>query len=79
MYYILIPKEVIEKRNVFSDYPKLPGGDGRTILPVGDLRFTQFSYGQVELINQENLDTLIVSLRSKDSASSTNTEKGGTK
>lgn len=47
--------------------------------PSATLRFTQFSYGQVELINQEDLDTLIVSLRSKDSASSTNTEKGGAK
>lgn len=79
MYYILIPKEVIENRNVFSDYPTLPGGDGRTILPVGDLRFTQFSYGQVELINQEDLDTLIVSIKSKDSASSTNAKKGDDK
>lgn len=70
MYYVLVPKTVIESRNVFTDYPKLV--DGRTILPIGDLRFTNFSYGEVELINQSDLDSLIDSQKSS-------TKKGGTK
>lgn len=70
MYYVLVPQAVIESRNVFTDYPKL--ADGRTILPIGDLRFTNFSYGEVELINQSDLDSLIDSQKS-------NTKKGGTK
>lgn len=70
MYYILVPQQLIKSRGVFTDYQTLPGGDGRTILPVGDLRFTQFSYGQVELINQEDLDSLVSSLKAKSSSSS---------
>lgn len=54
MYYIIVPKEVIDERGVFTDKPRL--SDGGAVVPVGDLRFTRFSYGGVRLLNDK--DTL---------------------
>lgn len=52
-YYIVISKEICEQRHVFLDYPTLP--DGRRIITPRDLNNTKFSYGTVELLNEESL------------------------
>ena len=56
-YHILVPRELIEKRHVFPNNPKLP--DGRTVLSVRDLGYTRFSYGQVEIVNDADLAELM--------------------
>lgn len=71
MYYILVPQKFISERQVFTDNEQLPEPDGRTVVPVSDLRFTQFSYGQVELINATDLALLRDALTPSASASST--------
>lgn len=71
MYYILVPQKLISERQVFTDNEQLPEPDGRTVVPVSDLRFTQFSYGQVELINASDLALLRDALTPSASASST--------
>lgn len=63
MYYVLVPQKLIEERQVFTDNEVLPAPDNRTVVPLGDLRFTQFSYGQVELINDADLSSLRASLQ----------------
>lgn len=69
MYFILVDKSVLDKRRVFPNAETLPEPDGRAVIPTGDLRFTRFSYGQVELINDSDLASLRESIKS--SASST--------
>lgn len=71
MYYILVPHKLISERQVFTENEQLPEPDGRTVVPVSDLRFTQFSYGQVELINASDLALLRDALTPSASASST--------
>ncbi|MBO4906224.1 MAG: hypothetical protein J5486_04195 [Bacteroidaceae bacterium] len=56
-YHILVPKELIEQRHVFPDNPKT--ADGRTVLSIRDLSYTRFSYGQVEIVNDADLATLM--------------------
>lgn len=68
MYFILVDKSVIDKRRVFPNAETLPEPDGRAVIPIGDLRFTRFSYGTVELINDADLSTLRESIKSSTSA-----------
>ncbi|MBR0202452.1 MAG: hypothetical protein IJQ44_08335 [Bacteroidaceae bacterium] len=56
-YHILVPQSLIESRHVFPDNPKLP--DGRTVLSVRDLSYTRFSYGPVEIVNDQDLAELM--------------------
>lgn len=63
MYYVLVPQQLIKERGVFEDNEVLPSPDNRTVLELGDLRFTNFSYGPVEIINAQDLSALRVSLR----------------
>ena len=56
-YHILVPPSLIESRHVFPDNPKLP--DGRTVLSVRDLSYTRFSYGPVEIVNDQDLAELM--------------------
>ncbi len=63
MYYVLVPQKVIKERGVFTDNEVLPAPDNRTVLELGDLRFTSFSYGPVEIINAQDLNSLRVSLQ----------------
>lgn len=64
MYYILVDKQKLDERRVFPNASTLPEPDGRAIIPVGDLRFTRFSYGEVELINDTDLASLRESIKS---------------
>lgn len=63
MYYVLVPQKVIKERGVFTDNEVLPSPDNRTVLELSDLRFTSFSYGPVEIINAQDLNSLRVSLQ----------------
>lgn len=63
MYYVLVPQQLIKERGVFEDNEVLPSPDNRTVLELGDLRFTNFSYGPVEIINAQDLSALRVSLQ----------------
>lgn len=63
MYYVLVPQKVIKERGVFTDNEVLPAPDNRTVLELSDLRFTNFSYGPVEIINAQDLNSLRVSLQ----------------
>ena len=63
MYYVLVPQKVIKERGVFTDNEVLPAPDNRTVLALSDLRFTSFSYGPVEIINAQDLNSLRVSLQ----------------
>lgn len=64
MYYIIIPKEIVEKRGVFADKPRTK--DGGAVITPGDLRFTQFSYGGVQLLNDADT-ALLLAEKEKDS------------
>lgn len=74
MYYILVDKQKLDERKVFPSAQTLPQPDGRAIIPVGDLRFTRFSYGQVELINDTDLVSLRDSINSSSSTKAKETE-----
>lgn len=63
MYYIIIPKEIVEKRGVFTDKPRTT--DGSAVITPSDLRFTKFSYGDVQLLN--DADTALLLSKDKDS------------
>lgn len=52
-YYILVPKSICDEHRVFSMKPTLP--DGRVIITPRDLAYTTFSYGPVELLNEQSL------------------------
>ena len=56
-YHILVPQSLIEERHIFPENPKLP--DGRTVLSVRDLSYTRFSYGAVEIVNDQDLQALM--------------------
>jgi len=56
-YHILVPASLIESRHIFPEHPKLP--DGRTVLSVRDLSYTRFSYGPVEIVNDQDLNALM--------------------
>lgn len=56
-YHILVPQSLIESRHIFPENPKLP--DGRTVLSVRDLSYTRFSYGPVEIVNDQDLAALM--------------------
>lgn len=62
MYYVLVPQQLIKERQVFLDNEVLPAPDNRTVLQLSDLRFTNFSYGKVEIINAQDLNSLRASL-----------------
>lgn len=74
MYFVLVPKEITERRGVFlaSDgYEVLP--DGRSVVPINDVvRFTRFSYGKVEIINEADLTNLRTSTASESDSSTSN-------
>lgn len=57
MYYIIVPKNVIEARGVFTDATRL--SDGSAVVPLSMTRFTQFSYGEVKLLNDADTSALI--------------------
>lgn len=57
MYYIIIPKDIIEQRGVFTDSQRLT--DGRAVVPLSETRFTRFSYGTVQLLNDSDTAALI--------------------
>lgn len=67
MYYIIIPKEIVEKRGVFADKPRTE--DGGAVITPGDLRFTKFSYGNVQLLN--DADTALLLSKKKDTGNET--------
>lgn len=56
-YHILVPQSLIEQRHIFPDNLKVP--DGRTVLSVRDLSYTRFSYGPVEIVNDQDLEVLM--------------------
>lgn len=64
VYYIVIPKSIVEERKIFLDKPTLP--DGRVIITTRDLAYTKFSYGTVELLNEQGLTALRRSLESSE-------------
>lgn len=57
MYYIIVPSELCEHRRVFTRNPRTP--DGRVVLTLRDLQHTGFSYGDVQLVNEEELQSII--------------------
>lgn len=69
MYFIIVPKQIIDKRGVFTDCTRL--SDGSAVVPLSETRFTQFSYGEVKLLNDEDTRTLIAE-DSKDKSATEN-------
>lgn len=57
MYYVIVPKEVCERRKVFRSNKRTP--DGRVVLTLRDLNLTQFSYGPVEIVNDGDLKAIM--------------------
>ncbi len=57
MYYVIVSKEVCERRKVFRSNQRTP--DGRVVLTLRDLNLTQFSYGPVEIVNDEDLKAIM--------------------
>lgn len=57
MYYIIIPKTVIDGRGVFTNSQRL--SDGSAVVPLSETRFTRFSYGEVKLLNDSDTAALI--------------------
>ena len=57
MYYVIVPSELCERRRVFTRNQRTP--DGRVVLTLRDLALTRFSYGQVEIVNGDDLQTLM--------------------
>lgn len=58
MYYIIVPSEIVEKRGVFKEHTRL--SDGSAVVPLSETRFTNFSYGEVKLLNDDDAKALIV-------------------
>lgn len=57
MYYVIVPKEVCERRKVFRSNKRTP--DGRVVLTLRDLSLTRFSYGPVEIVNSDDLQAIM--------------------
>lgn len=57
MYYVIVPNEVCERRRVFTRNPRTP--DGRVVLTLKDLSLTRFSYGAVEIVNGDDLQSVM--------------------
>ena len=57
MYYVIVPSEVCERRRVFTRNQRTP--DGRVVLTLRDLNLTRFSYGPVEIINADDLQSVM--------------------
>lgn len=57
MYYVIVPNEVCERRRVFTRNQRTP--DGRVVLTLRDLNLTRFSYGQVEIVNGDDLQAIM--------------------
>lgn len=57
MYYIIVPSEIVEKRGVFKEHTRL--SDGSAVVPLSETRFTNFSYGEVKLLNDADAAQLI--------------------
>lgn len=53
MYYIIVPRNVCERRRVFTRNQRTP--DGRVVLTQRDLCLTKFSWGAVEIVNATDL------------------------
>lgn len=68
MYYIIIPKKIVDERGVFADKPRTK--DGGAVITPSDLRFTRFSYGDVKLLNDSDAALL---LAQKDDADTSET------
>lgn len=68
MYFIIIPKDIVEKRGVFVDKPRTK--DGGAVITPSDLRFTQFSYGDVQLLN--DADTALLLAKDEEDPDSEN-------
>lgn len=58
MYFAVIPKQLIDERGVFTDAPQLT--DGSRVVSMSDImRFTRFSYGTIQLLNETDAIALI--------------------
>lgn len=57
MYYVIVPQEVCERRRVFTKNQRTP--DGRVVLTLRDLSLTRFSYGPVEIVNDDDLQAIM--------------------
>lgn len=66
MYYIIIPKKIIDERGVFADRPRTK--DGGAVITPSDLRFTRFSYGEVQLLNDSDTALLLAQKDEEDTA-----------
>lgn len=75
MYYILLPKEMVERRHIFQTNTKLPEPDGRTAITVRELGYLSFSLGEVEVINDTDLKKKIHSLQQQPAQSATTNKK----
>ena len=70
MYYIIVPQEICERRRVFTRNQRTP--DGRVVLTLRDLNLTRFSYGQVEIVNEADLQAVMSA--GQDAGSNNQTE-----
>lgn len=68
MYYVLLPKEMVERRHIFEDMERLPEPDGRTPVTLRDLSYLSFSLGMVEIVNDSDLKKIIRQLTAKESS-----------
>lgn len=66
MYYIIIPKKIVDERGVFADRPRTK--DGGAVITPSDLRFTRFSYGEVQLLNDSDTALLLAQKDEEDTA-----------
>lgn len=57
MYYIIVPGELCARRHIFTKNPRT--SDGRVVLTLRDLQMTRFSYGPVEIVNEQDLAMLV--------------------
>lgn len=74
MYYIIIPKKIVDERGVFADRPRTK--DGGAVITPSDLRFTRFSYGEVQLLNDS--DTALLLAQKDDEEDTAETPAEGT-
>ena len=65
MYYVIVPKEVCERRRVFKRNRRTP--DGRVVLTLKDLNLTRFSYGPVEIVNGDDFQAIMSAGQSEPS------------
>lgn len=69
MYYVIVPREVCERRRVFTRNQRTP--DGRVVLTLKDLNLTRFSYGPVEIVNGDDLQAIMSAEQTEPSAGQT--------